>query len=307
MGEILAINTIEDLLKGDLWEYITLGEVKETIGKRDCFGLGTTTKETNGEVIFFTRDDATKFYWIDPESFGAKEIMDDKERFPFIAIFFPTTERYDFNIEGDVEEGILECIEETSFKDAALFLDGDFSDVRLSVAAHLPKRGIESDLSFKTHERKEKSRWMAAGVYTENYLDALSYHGRKVHLHAIDEDDMVGGHLLSARCEDAKLSVYPIEKVDCLHSDLTVHSGRVVDDSLVFIAENLGFSNTENVKVSVRVDGREHLEVISLKRRESREMVVELEGRPGRIEVIIDPDNYILESDESNNRFELNL
>ena len=280
LNEIIAINTVEDLLKGDLWEYVTLKEIKEIIGKKECFGMGTTKKDENGEVLFYQKDGTTRFYWIDPETFKTKHIDNEEEKFPFMAIYFPGEERQEFKIKGDLEEEILKCLKKTGYKDAALFLEGEFSKVKLSAAEHLPKLGTESEMKFKSFEKKEKSNWKAGGVYTENYLKELSYGGRRIHLHTANETDKIGGHILSAKCENLKLTIYPIKKIKCMHSDLTVHSGKIDDTVLVFTAENLGFSNTENVKILIRADEKEYTEIIELKKKESKKIKINLGRRP---------------------------
>ena len=63
---LLIINRVDDLLAGDLWEYLTLSDLFPEISNAEIVGLGTTSREHNGEIIFFSDSEKPRCFWANP-------------------------------------------------------------------------------------------------------------------------------------------------------------------------------------------------------------------------------------------------
>ncbi len=161
--------------------------------------------------------------------------------------------------------------------------------------------------------------WDICGFYAkhpERGLVTVPRAGQNLHIHGCSVDLKYGGHLHhehpeTALAEITRLLIYPIHQVITFQSDLTLKDCEINVDSLTFIVDNQGRLDVNDVDIDIVVNNQYNTKkFIRLPWLKSGESIIlevgldelSLEEGENKIEIIIDPNNLILESAESNNR-----
>ncbi|MFQ6062713.1 MAG: acetolactate decarboxylase [Methanosarcinales archaeon] len=313
---LLVVNKVEDLLAGDLWEYRSLDDLAPLISKAEILGLGTTSREHNGEILFFTEDSKRKCIWADPVSKSYNNLQWTDEKLPFCAIaLLDSRDVYIVkDVTGDIHEKVIDEIKKQGINRAAVRIDGSFDKVKVSIAYHLPKTGLAigtvhaaSD-NFREAHITVEHEWTMVGFYTnsESEQKIISVKGKPLHLHGIERDGKIGGHIVKANSTSSTIKIYPIKDYKIMESDLTVIDAEVQKNNISFKVANLGMANAENVKVSIAVNGSKvYNSSLDLKFNSSQEIKYQTSGDlTGKaIFIEVDPENEIFESNEENNNW----
>ena len=141
--EYVAIfNRVDELLLGDLNDTVSLEDLEGRYSGREAIGLGTTSREHNGEIFFVSGS----CYWADPTSSGQVTELDwVGEELPFCAISLVDNEDclVFTGATGDIHRWIEDKVEDLGLPLAAVKIGGKFTDVHLSIADRLPESPTE--------------------------------------------------------------------------------------------------------------------------------------------------------------------
>lgn len=154
--------------------------------------------------------------------------------------------------------------------------------------------------------------WDLCGFYTripEHGLVTMPDPNNHLHVHGYSSDRRFGGHILDALSElDQVISfqVYPISQVHLLESNLLIKNAEIESGTLRFEIHNQGEMDTENVDVDVvlnnEYNSRSWQRIPLLPAGSSTRLEFPLPDRRGvTIQIIIDPNNTILEAKEGDN------
>jgi hypothetical protein len=227
---LIALNTVDRLLRGDFFHTVSLEEVLAELRgfppKWPVSGLGTTNwYRRNGEIVIEGTAGTPSFLWADPGAGAPGRILDlqtdrpehadelttpsmtDDEReprMPFVAIGVgdpDRTQTIEFAPGDDVHAAIQRACDDANIGLAALMLEGELQSADYEEASHIPLGGASSfDALGKEHGRAEGERWRVSGLFAANptVQNIISVLGRPVHLHGRSVDSNVGGHIVSA-------------------------------------------------------------------------------------------------------------
>ena len=144
--------------------------------------------------------------------------------------------------------------------------------------------------------------------------------GAHLHLHGCSTDLRHGGHLRHAHPETAlleleQLTLYPLQRLHQLQSDLAVENLRYRNGEVRFCVANRGTLDVSDVGVAIVIDdcysSHRYLRLPWMEAGASEDFAVPLQLTAGtrRLEVIADPEADILERPDqrTNNRAVLNL
>jgi alpha-acetolactate decarboxylase len=211
-GYIAVFNRVDELLMGDLQDTVSLKELERKYTGEKIIGLGTTSLEHCGELMFMSG----ACYWADPTKQGRIMELDwTEEMLPFCAIvIIDEGEKQVFDdVNGDIHQWLENVIAELDIPLAAVEVKGKFDGVRLSVADKLPSNPEETVRSVIIAV-DEKQEWEFVGFYAfaENDQELISVVGHPVHLHGKMMDGSIGGHLQKADALDAEVTIYPVNQ-----------------------------------------------------------------------------------------------
>jgi len=210
---ILIFNCVDELLTGDLTDTVSLDDLAQQYSGRDIVGLGTTSRQHGGELIFMSG----KCYWADPTSDGMITGIDwtSAEKLPFCAITRVGDEDALIftEVTGDIHEWLVDKLVELGIPLAAIKVNGEFADVDLSIADKLPTNSSENLKSTLVTVSQEQE-WQMVGFYALGSDDQLiiTVPDSPVHLHGKTLDDSHGGHVKKANSISATVTVYPIKQ-----------------------------------------------------------------------------------------------
>ena len=211
-GYILIFNCVDELLTGDLTDTVSLNDLASQYSGQDIVGLGTTSRQHGGELLFISG----KCYWADPTSDGKiTEIDWTAEKLPFCAItrvsdedalVFP-------GITGNIHDWLVNKLVELDVPLAAIRVNGTFDSVDLSIADKLPTSPSEKLKSTLTTVSQEQD-WQMAGFYALNSDDQaiVTVPESPVHLHGKTLDNSHGGHIKKADSISSTVTIYPIKQ-----------------------------------------------------------------------------------------------
>jgi len=209
---ISIFNRVDELLMGDLNDTVLLKELEGQYSRGEIIGLGTTLREHSGEIFFFSGN----CYWADPTNNGQVTKLDwIEERLPFCAIAKVDTENclVSAGVTGDIHQWIERRMEELGVPLAAVEVEGEFTDIHLSIADRLPENPGEKLKSMLINVNEERE-WKFVGFYArdEENQKLLSIPGHPVHLHGKTLDNNCGGHLQKANSIASEVAIYPIDQ-----------------------------------------------------------------------------------------------
>ena len=323
-GRMLAFNTVEDLLAGDLWDVSSAAQVfaavgdalGDTRGDWPLMGVGTTAEPGhNGEVIVWGTAAAPELVWSDPR-FPLTVRTLTEEAIPFVGVAAGNpAEAMTMEAEAGrpIHAQVVEMAEERGISFAGVRVSGRFRDVSISVAHHLAKEGTpltdpEADkapyqLFFDIAGPVE---WELSGVYATAAAvqEVASVKGAPLHLHGFQLDRAIAGHLGGAAVEGAVITLYPLEAPEVRDGDLAVGIVRA-EETLDFEVINNGETTISWSTVQV-VDAEGSVvyqaALGALAGGERAMVSAPMPDGAGDVLVVADPFNDVLERDESNNR-----
>lgn len=165
--------------------------------------------------------------------------------------------------------------------------------------------------------------WDCCGFYDtepETGRVTVPQAGAHLHLHGCSLDLRYGGHLHhehpgSVLCALRRLSLYPLQRLHHIASDLAITHLSIEDSSLQFMVRNLGALDVSDVGVAVVLNNcystHRYLRLpwLAAGAQELFAVPLELPSGTHRIDVIADPERRVLEEAgmEANNRASLEL
>jgi len=210
---VVIFNCVDELLTGDLGDTVSLNALAAQYSRRDMVGLGTTSRQHSGELMFIYG----KCYWADPTYDGrVTEIAwTADEELPFCAIArVSDKDALVFTgINGDIHEWLERKLVELSIPLAAIKINGSFINVDLSIADKLPANSSE-ELKSTLVTVSQAQEWQMVGFYALSSDDQalITVPGSPVHLHGKTLDDSHGGHVKKANSLSSTVTIYPIEQ-----------------------------------------------------------------------------------------------
>ena len=165
--------------------------------------------------------------------------------------------------------------------------------------------------------------WECCGFWDSDPLQGrvtVPVEGANLHIHGISTDLRFGGHLhhehpLTRLVQLKRLTLYPIDRIHHMGSDLAVEEVQYEAGRLHFKVVNLGSLDVENVGVAVVIDdgysNHHYLRLPWLAAGEGQNFNLALELSPGHhvVEVIADPERDVIEPEplRANNRRNLHI
>jgi len=320
-GVAYVYNTVSDLLAGDLWDVTNpeavFADLARTPGDWPIDGVGTTALEArNGEVIGAGVAGAPELVWSDPHFPPTVRLLTDQP-IPFVGVAAGNPASV-IVAQADpaqpIHSQVLALAREQGLAFASIQVSGRFSPVSYSVAHNLLKQGTPLtdpavdkapfQLFFTTEAPAE---WEISGFYAAaaNVQDLVSVRGAPVHLHGFQLDRSRAGHVGSAMVESAEIRLYPLAPPVVRDADLTLSDRNILDDRLNFNVLNAGNATVTRTTVQGRASDQVvfQLELFDLHRGEPRNISLPWPAgvSPEDLEIIVDPFNDVLESDETNN------
>jgi len=320
-NKLFVYNSTYDLLKGDIWEYITLSEIKIDLNSypKDyiIIGIGTTNQHYRvGELIVAGTVGDYKFLWADP-NYPHKLKSLDKAEFPYlqIAVCAPgKVLKLPLREVVDLHKYLADRLEGMKIKLAAIKIVGDFSRVDYTIAYNLPKSGLDlsgghvGDEYFRSFSEDQVGEWMMRGTYSQAQELQLinSTPGKPLHIHGYNHQKMQGGHIGYAEVKRATAMIYVIDEYELFESDLSIEGVEIEEGMITVQAVNRGWMMVKNAVIEVNLADGKVLSTALANMRPFSEVEVKFEVSEGVPEVVlvrIDPRNDILELREDNNVF----
>lgn len=210
---ILIFNCVDELLTGDLADTVSLNDLATQYSGEDIIGLGTTSREHSGELLFMSG----KCYWADPTNDGKVTEIDwtAAEKLPFCAITrISGKDMLVFTgITGNIHDWLVNKLVELNIALAAIKVNGKFVDVDLSIADRLPANSSEK-LKSTLVIVSEEQEWQMVGFYALNSDDQaiITVPESPVHIHGKTLDNIHGGHIKKANSISSTVTIYPIKQ-----------------------------------------------------------------------------------------------
>ncbi len=316
---VMAFNSVTDMLAGDMWDVVYPWDLREAL--RDypadwlLLGLGTTTHAfANGEVVARGTVARPELLYCDPEWPQVPRAVTEAMPFLGLAVVDPSTAVAIAARRGeDVHAQVRALCEAKGWPLAAVSVHGRCQGVSGTIAHDLRKSGsplgdyrvdkAEYLLPFAAAEARP---WQILGAWagTAAGQRCMSIAGHPLHLHGVSDDGQAGGHIGKATADDAIIRVYPVAQLVERQADLTVQSAGRVAGGLVFQVANVGQNRVLHVPVRISAGNASlwQMQLGELAPGVVREVTVPLALPTGRIEIVVDPANQVLESNEANNR-----
>lgn len=314
-----VFNTVEHLLKGDLWEYIKLVDLKKIIGDRKIIGLGTTNRAHNGEIVLMNEGGKNNCYLLNPDNKCTYEILPwGNEQLPFCAVaLIDSSKGFEFkNIKGEIHQELARLCKKEKIKLAAIRISGNFDNITVFVANSISKTSTKTgtpNINFSYFTFKEQMIWQMVGFYaaSEDMQDILTGKDNDIHLHGVQLDSEFGGHIDEAHSLSSTAYVYPVESYQIYQADLRVDNlKKLSPDKIIFDVLNDGKLDVKNLKVAIGFDSKTITKQIDeLKKSGKKELIIENKDleKAKKISIMVDPDHEILESNENNNTKEISV
>jgi hypothetical protein len=245
---LLVYNTVDRLLRGDLFHTVTAQQVLADLSRYNAgwpvVGIGTTNwLRRNGEVIADGSAGAPRFYWADPDSQPAGQVIDVCTQQPSDSGTVLVTPRVDSNDEianfpflavavcdpadaitwevRDVEsvhENVIERLTAENVGVAGVQVRGQFGHVRTTDAYNVPITGLDLSKGYVGEEHfrfgsYDEGAWVLNGIFAANpsLQPFISVVGIPLHLHGYRSQEMDGGHIVSAVAQSATITAWPLD------------------------------------------------------------------------------------------------
>jgi hypothetical protein len=320
-SRLLVFNPLPDLLKGDIWEYITQDDLGRHLyvypEKYQAIGVGTTNWPYRmGEVLIRGKVGSPIVSWSNPEyPYRMKRVHEGVFPWMQVALFDPKKSlQWSIKKSQDLHGEIIARMEEEGINMCALSVGAVTTQVDYSVTFWIPKTGL--DLSGpqgeKAHLRafqdKTLARWALFGIYVKREMakNCGMASGQPLLLAGYNRDTRIGGLVRFAKARNANIQYHPIEACHILQSDLVIEDVRVKENRVSIDVKNQGDLNVDHVMVRLTLpDSKREWEAVipSLSPQEEKTIRFRFPRPRSAKEVVVsvDPENQILEADEENN------
>ncbi|MEO8393779.1 MAG: hypothetical protein ABI700_12380 [Chloroflexota bacterium] len=244
---LLAYNTVDRLLRGDLFHTVTTADVIEDLaaypGDQPLIGIGTTSwLRRNGEVIADGTASSPKFLWADPESSPVGQVIDvcwqrpsssgpalvtprlddndQQANFPFLALAVgdpATALHWDISNKPDMHEWLAEELSLLNVGVAGIQLHARLGQVDTTDAFNVPLGGLDlthgyTGDQFFHFSHYQDDEWLINGVFAANpsLQPFISVANHPLHLHGFRSRERDGGHIVRAEVIEASVTVWPL-------------------------------------------------------------------------------------------------
>jgi len=247
---LLAYNTVDRLLRGDLFHTVTTADVLDDLAAYPAaypiIGIGTTSwLRRNGEVIVEGTAHLPKLLWADPDGKAVGEILDlcqqhpnpngaplitpriddddQQANYPFLAITVcDPSQRIHWEADevpaGNTHDWLIEELTRRNVGVAGIHMEGQFGVVETTDAYNVPLGGVDLSHGYKNEDvfrfaRYAADTWLMKGIFAANpsLQPFISVTGKPLHLHGYRRDAREGGHIVSAQLISASVTVYPVD------------------------------------------------------------------------------------------------
>jgi hypothetical protein len=245
---LLIYNTVDRLLRGDLFHTVTVADVIDDLAEypldSPLVGIGTTSwLKRNGEVIADGTTRSPKFLWADPESSPVGQVIDvcwqrpsangtvlvtprlddddQQANFPFLALAVCNPENFlqwGITEPSDAHEWLVSELKRLNVGVAGVQLRGKFGQVDTTDAFNVPLGGL--DLSggytgdqFFHFNHYQDDEWIINGIFAANpsLQPFVSVANHPLHLHGYRSHQFDGGHIVHAEMIAASVTVWPLD------------------------------------------------------------------------------------------------
>ncbi len=317
-GFIFAHNTVVDLLAGDLWDVTDVqaafARLADTPPHWPLMGVGSTAVfQRNGEVIAFGTAGAPELIWADPEFPPSVRTLEDQP-IPFVAI---AAGNPDHAIEAEAEPGrpihqqVIELAQANGLAFAGVRVSGRFTSLSYSVAHNLLKEGtpltdpaVDKAPFQLFFDADPESKWELSGFYaaSPSVERVVSVEGAPAHLHGFQMDRSRAGHVGATDVGSATIRLYPLSAPVIQDADLAVRILSAEADRVAFQVLNRGESTIARTTVQ-GLEGEQVVFQMTLSAFSPGEVktTAPVPSSPPGAQIVVDPFNDVLESDEANN------
>jgi hypothetical protein len=233
-ASLLAFNTVERLLAGDLLHSVNPGEVQASLAAFPpdwpVVGVGTTNRAgRNGELTPDGTAGALSLWWADPGGLSQGDIVNLAANlppdvgFPFLglAVGDPRTAvTWTAQDVPDVHAWLEQKLAMQGIDMAGIRLSGEFGAVKTTVAYNLPLTGLDLSAGYVGQDFFRfgdyvSHTWTVDGLYAADpaLTRVISTPKHPLHLHGYEGDAMLGGHIGSARAISITATVWPLEEM----------------------------------------------------------------------------------------------
>ena len=247
---LLAYNTVERLLRGDFFHYVTLDDVLDDLAQFPpgwpVAGIGTTNwYRRNGELMLEFTAEEPSFLWADPTGQRSAIVIDllheqpaamsndtplvspalggddSRPQLPFLgvavcdpAVVHTWTIRAPEGVHAELEQRCAEA----NIGLAGLHVRGALEVVDYQAICHIPLGGVGAGSDGMAQAgvqfgRAEGDTWHATGVYAANptVQNVVSIPGHPLHLHGYSAETREGGHINRALSgAEVTVEVWPV-------------------------------------------------------------------------------------------------
>lgn len=247
-SRLLVYNTVDRLLRGDLFHTVTVEDVLKDLQRYDAswpvVGIGTTNwLRRNGEVIADGQAGAPRFFWADPEGEPTGQILDvctqtpsdsgavlvtprvdsndEVANFPFLAVAIcnpATALSWDVADVESVHQAVIERMTAENVGVAGVQVRGQFGQVKTTDAYNVPITGLDLTKGYVGDDyfrfaSYDESTWTMNGIFAANpsLQPFISVTGVPLHLHGYRPNEADGGHIVSAVARSATVTVWPLD------------------------------------------------------------------------------------------------
>jgi hypothetical protein len=245
---LLVYNTVDRLLRGDLFHTVTAQDVLNDLQRFDpewpIVGIGTTNwLRRNGEVIAHGQAGGPRFLWADPDSQPVGQVIDvctaqpdpngsvlitprvdsndEQANFPFLAVGVcdpSTAMNWELNDVDNIHQFLIDHLKAENIGVAGVQIRGQFGQVKATDAFNVPITGLDLTKGYvgDDHFRfasYDAGEWVLNGIFAANpsLQPFISVVGVPLHLHGFRPDEEDGGHIVSAVAKTATATVWPLD------------------------------------------------------------------------------------------------
>jgi hypothetical protein len=323
-NRLLFFNTLADLLRGDLWQWISQQDLLSRLyiypERFLVIGLGTTNwPERMGEVLVTGSVAETTFQWANPEyPYRVQSIKEGV--FPWIQLgVVDPKSGLEWSLEKtqDLHGTLIEKLRQHGIDRCALSIEATTSLVEYTITYRIPKTGLDLSVPagkaeyLRSFKQEGKANWVFHGIYVDESLASACGvpPGQPLLLAGYNKESLNGGLLRLARVQSARVRYFPIEQHEVIKSDLSISEVRFHEGRMSIDVRNQGGLTAEHLKVKLSFpDTSRDMEAVLPRLKPGEEVTVRFNVKrtPSDRSVVIhlDPEGQIQESDRSNNRME---
>lgn len=323
-NRLFFFNTLADLLKGDLWQWVSQQDVMRHLyiypERFLVMGMGTTTwPERMGEVLVTGTVGNTVFQWANPEyPYRVQNIQDGVFPWLQVAVLDPRS-ALDWTLERaqDLHAALMERFRQEGIDRCAISVEALTTHVEYTLTYRIPKTGLDltvpggKEAYLRAFQEDVKAKWLFRGIYVDEALASKCGlpPGQPLLLVGQNRETQNGGLIRLARVHSARIHYFPIERHEVIKSDLTISAVRFHEGRVTIEVRNQGGLTAEHVKVRLSFpDTQREPEAVLPRLKPGEELTVRFKVTMASSDrsmiVAVDPEDQILESDESNNRVE---